>query len=170
MISDGRNEIGNSRHENDKSVRFSGSRYFPSFNVIPVMSLNEANKYSRQVLAFYRIQFLFTEWTLIFTILYIYICKDQRSLLPIKGWQEKREFSPSIKTFQNLLKCRLIGPSHEKNIIWDQDSSGEEKKYFHFFLLHPQLNSSSSIIWIPLVELEIYGTFYIPRCRNMHVI
>jgi hypothetical protein len=64
MISDGQNEIGNARHENDKSVRFRGSRYFPSFNVFTVMSLNEANKYSRQVLAFYRIAFLFTEWTM----------------------------------------------------------------------------------------------------------
>jgi hypothetical protein len=51
-------------------------------------------------------------------------------------------------------------PSYEKNIILRLGlTRGGAKKNFHFFLLHLQLNSGSSIIRIPLVEFEIYGTF-----------
>jgi hypothetical protein len=40
---------------------------------------------------------------------------------------------------------------------------GRSKNIFSLFLLHPQLNSGSSIIRIPLAESETYGTFYIPQ-------
>jgi hypothetical protein len=37
------------------------------------------------------------------------------------------------------------------------------KKIFSLLFIAPQLNSSSSIIRIPLVKFEIDGTFYIPH-------
>jgi hypothetical protein len=49
-------------------------------------------------------------------------------------------------------------------IIWDQDSPGRSKTYFHFFLLHlSYVNSNSYIKGIPQEEFETYGTVYIPH-------
>jgi hypothetical protein len=51
------------------------------------------------------------------------------------------------------------------------------KTYIYFILLYPELNSGSSMLRIPLVKFEIYGTFYIctwsivpityVHCRNL---
>jgi hypothetical protein len=34
-------------------------------------------------------------------------------------------FCTCLETFKKLPKCRLIGPSYEKNLIWDRDLPGE---------------------------------------------
>jgi hypothetical protein len=91
---------------------------------------------------------------------YLYIFEDRRSLL----LKRKRDFCTRSKTFEKILKCRLIVPSYDKNIIWDSDSPGEEpKKTSSLLFIAPKLISGSSIIKIPLVEFEIDGTFYIPH-------